>query len=58
MDDCIRLAERERERVRAAIRARHPEYSDDELNFAFYRQWLRDDALFRQAWPRAPLLDP
>ena len=43
--------------ARSGIRARHPEYSDGEVEQALRRLLLGDD-LFRRAWPRQPLLAP
>ncbi len=41
----------------SGIRRRHPEYDDDQVRFALFRL-LVGDALFRRAWPHAPILDP
>jgi hypothetical protein len=43
--------------TRAGIRARHPDYTDDEVELAIRRLLLGDD-LFRRAWPTRPLLAP
>lgn len=37
------------------IRARHPDYDEDQLRWALLRLRLGDD-LFREVWPRAPLI--
>jgi hypothetical protein len=39
------------------IRARHPEYDDEQVKLAAFRLWL-GPALFRAAYPAAPELDP
>ena len=41
----------------AGIRTRHPEYDEDDVEWAGRRLRLGDE-LFRRAWPHAPLLDP
>ena len=46
-----------RELARAGIRARHPEYRDEEVESALRRLLLGDD-LFHRAWPALPLLSP
>lgn len=43
--------------IRAGIRARHPEYSEDDVEDALART-LWGDALFRAAKPQSPLLEP
>lgn len=53
----IRMSEEVREVAADGIRARHPEYSAEEVRFALWRM-LHGDELFRRAWPHAPLLDP
>lgn len=47
-----------REEVAAGIRLRHPEYDHDQVRWALFRAYLRDDELFHVVWPDAPLLDP
>jgi len=42
---------------RAGIRARHPAYTDEEVELAL-RRLLYGDELFRRAWPDHPLLAP
>ena len=58
---CARLAGRlsadTRELTRAGIRARHADYTEEEVEFALRRILLGDD-LFRRAWPARPLLAP
>lgn len=51
MSDDVRTMARE------GIRARHPDYTEAEAEFAL-RRMLLGDALFRAAWPLAPVLDP
>jgi hypothetical protein len=46
-----------RELARAGIRARHPEYSADDVESAL-RRILLGDELFHRAWPALPLLSP
>jgi len=46
-----------RELTRAGIRARHGEYTEEEVELALRRILLGDD-LFRRAWPARPLLAP
>jgi hypothetical protein len=46
-----------RELTRAGIRARHPAYTQEEVELAIRRLLLGDD-LFRRAWPGRPLLAP
>ncbi len=46
-----------RELARAGIRARHPEYSDEQVESAL-RRILLGDELFHRAWPALPLLSP
>ena len=52
-----RLSEDVRELSRAGIRARHPAYTDEEVEFAV-RRLLYGDDLFRRAWPGRSLLAP
>jgi hypothetical protein len=52
------LAELGRELARSGIRQRHPSYTADEVEWAMHRMMLRDDDLYRRAWPSRPLLDP
>ncbi|MCB9729783.1 MAG: hypothetical protein H6744_15090 [Deltaproteobacteria bacterium] len=53
----LRMSEDARAITRAGIRARHPEYDESEVRFAFFRL-LHGDEIFRAAWPTAPLLPP
>ena len=52
-----RLSADTRELARGGIRARHPEYTDEEVERALRRLWLGDE-LFRRAWPTHSLLAP
>ncbi|HTJ46694.1 MAG TPA: hypothetical protein VL463_31525 [Kofleriaceae bacterium] len=51
------LSEAAREMARDGIRARHPEYSAEEIELALRRLVLGDD-LVRRAWPDRPLVAP
>jgi len=42
---------------RDGIRARHPEYGEDDVKRAFFRL-LHGDGPTREVWPDHPLLDP
>lgn len=53
----LRMSEEARATTRAGIRDRHPEYSEEEVRYAFFRL-IHGDELFRKAWPEAPLLSP
>lgn len=53
----FRLTSLAREASQAGIRARHPEYGDDEVKRAFFRM-LHGDAATRSVWPDRKLLDP
>ena len=46
----LRLTQLARDAARDGIRARHPEYGDDEVRRAFFRM-LHGDALTRSVWP-------
>jgi hypothetical protein len=46
-----------RQLARAGIRARHPDYTDQEVELALRRLIYGDD-LFCRAWPCSPLLAP
>jgi hypothetical protein len=52
-----RLSADTRELTRAGIRARHPAYTEEEVELAIRRLLFGDD-LFRRAWPARPLLAP
>jgi hypothetical protein len=47
-----------REVAAAGIMLRHPDYDEDQVRWALFRHRLRDDRLFRDVWPNAPLLAP
>jgi hypothetical protein len=52
-----RLNEEARELALAGIRARHPDYTPDQVRQAWFRLKLGDE-LTRAAWPDRPLIDP
>ena len=52
-----RLSADTRDLTRAGIRARHPGYTEAEVELALRRLLFGDD-LFRRAWPGRPLLEP
>ena len=51
------LSEMVRNTTMAGIRARHPEYRDEDVQRAWARLTL-GDALCREVWPDQPLIDP
>lgn len=51
----IQLSEDVRELSRCGIRARHPDYTPEQVEWALRRLVLGDD-LFCAAWPDAPVL--
>lgn len=53
----IRMSESARALARDGVRARHPEYDEEQVRFAWLRMTL-GDALFAAAYPRAPMLVP
>jgi hypothetical protein len=53
----FRLTRLAREASRAGIRARHPEYGEDEVRRAFFRM-MHGDSVTRSVWPDRDLLDP
>ena len=53
----LELTEMSRRLVADGIRARHPEYTPEQVRFAMLRVWL-SPAVFRRAYPHAPELDP
>ena len=52
-----KMAADTRQVARAGIRARHPEYSVEDVDLALCRLLYGDD-LYRRAWPGRPLLAP
>ena len=54
----LRLNEQARALAMSGIRARHPEYTDREVELAWFRLKLGDDDLVRKVWPREPLKEP
>lgn len=53
----LELTRISRDLLAQGIRARHPEYSDDDLRWAFLRAWLGADA-YARAYPDKPALEP
>ena len=53
----FRLTRLAHEASRAGIRARHPEYGEDDVRRAFFRM-LHGDSITRSVWPDRELLDP
>lgn len=53
----LELTRTSRDLLAQGIRARHPEYSDDEVKWAVIRAWIGRD-MFRRAYPNGPQLDP
>ena len=46
-----------RDTALAAIKTRHPDYSELHARWALFRMLIGDE-LFRRAWPHAPLVAP
>ena len=53
----LELTRMSRDLLAQGIRARHPEYSDDQVKWAVIRVWIGRD-MFRRAYPYGPQLDP
>jgi hypothetical protein len=53
----FRLTGLAREASRAGIRARHPDYAEEDVRRAFFRL-LHGDATTRSVWPDRELLEP
>jgi hypothetical protein len=53
----FRLGSAARAMTRAGIRARHPDYNEDQVNMALARILL-GDPLVRTVWPDRPLIEP
>ena len=53
----FRLNELARETAMAGIRARHPDYAEEQVRLAFFRLTLGDE-LTRAVWPGRGLVDP
>ena len=53
----LELTRMSRDLIAQGIRARHPEYSDDQVKWALIRLWLGKET-FEQAYPSCPQLDP
>lgn len=54
----FRLNQMARDTSAAGIRARHPDYSADQVRFALFRLLLGDDELTKKVWPDHALVDP
>jgi hypothetical protein len=52
-----KMSEDARSLTRSGIHARHPSYSNEEVELAL-RRLLYGDELFRRAWPDRPLIAP
>jgi hypothetical protein len=53
----FRLNDLAREAAMAGIQARHPDYDDERLRFAYARLVLGDDVT-RKVWPQHDLVEP
>jgi hypothetical protein len=53
----LELTEMSRKLLADGIRARHPEYSDEQVRLAMIRVWLTPE-LYRQAYAGYPEIDP
>ena len=53
----LELTRLSRDLMASGIRARHPEYSDEELRWALLRSWLGAE-MFACAYPGRPTLAP
>jgi hypothetical protein len=53
----VEMSEEASAMLTSGIKARHPDYSDTQVTWAFRRIRL-GDTLLRQAWPDAPLVAP
>jgi len=53
----LELTRMSRDLLAQGIRTRHPEYSEDEVEWALIRTWLGRE-LFERAYPRCPQLEP
>jgi len=53
----MQMSDDARDVTSAGIAARHPGYSVEQVRWAL-RRLILGDALFRSAWPEAPLLEP
>ncbi len=50
----LRISDSMRALTAAGVRARHPDYNDEEVRLTVIRMWLGDD-LFRKAFPDVKL---
>ena len=53
----LELTRLSRDLMARGIRARHPEYSDEEVRWALIRAWIGAE-MFARAYPGRPTLDP
>lgn len=53
----LELTRLSRDLMAQGIRARHPEYSDEEVKWALIRAWIGPE-IFGRAYPTRPQLDP
>jgi hypothetical protein len=53
----LELTRISRDLMAQGIRTRHPEYSDDDVQWALIRAWLGPQT-FQRAYPASPQLDP
>ncbi|HKE17727.1 MAG TPA: hypothetical protein VKB80_22785 [Kofleriaceae bacterium] len=53
----LELTRISRDLLAQGIRARHPEYSDDDVRWALIRAWIGQEN-FQRAYPGCPQLDP
>ena len=51
----LQLCEGARQLARDGIRHRHPEYTARQVEWAWRRLMLKDDALFQKVWPEGPI---
>jgi len=53
----INFIELQRKLILLGIKSRHPEYSDEEVEYAFKRLLLGDE-LFKKVYPNGKIVDP
>jgi len=56
-DLAVQMSDEVRGVAMDGIRARHPDYDEDEVRHALFRLTLGDE-LYRAAWPDRPLIEP
>jgi hypothetical protein len=57
LEIALRLSQTARDLARAGIRSRHPDYAEEQVEWALRRLRLGDE-LMRAAWPDQPLVEP